>query len=582
MGPRSAARPGAGLACLGIALLLAGAPRAAAQGIARISVASDGSEANGASHHPAVSADDRFAAYDSTATNLVPGDTNDTTDIFVYDSLTHLTTRESVGPSGQANGPNTNPAISATGRFVAFASSASNLVPGVSGSQIYVRDRQAAVTIVVSVSTGGAPANGVSEAPQISADGRFVSFTSTADNLVPGDANGVADVFTRDLFLGTTTLDSGAVEAIQNGVVRGLLAISGDARYVAFRSNGYLFVHDRLTGGTTPESLDVQANTMGGVAGASLSRDGRVLAFVLSNRGPIYQVYVRDRLAMQSVLVASGFGLIGPPGLSADGRFVAVATTSLISGTNANVYVYDRLTSRTSFVAAMSRSSSLERPAMGTSALAFSSEFPLTPSDTNGTFDIFATRVTEGGGPGTPTGLVAAVTGSTVVLTWNPSTTGGAALGYLIEAGSAPGGANLATFTTGSSATSYTAPGVGAGTYFVRVRAVNAAGPSDVSNEITVVVSPACVPPGAASNLIAVVAGSTVTLTWSSGTNAASYVLEAGSAPGQTDVVAADLGSPATVVTARGVGNGRYFVRVRSKNVCGISPSSNETLADVR
>ena len=95
-----AMRPLTGFACLGIALLLASTGRANAQGIARISVVSDGTQANGASHHPAVSADDRFAAYDSNATNLVAGDTNDTTDIFVFDSFRHLTTRESVGAAG--------------------------------------------------------------------------------------------------------------------------------------------------------------------------------------------------------------------------------------------------------------------------------------------------------------------------------------------------------------------------------------------------------------------------------------------------------------------------------------------------
>jgi predicted phage tail protein len=224
----------------------------------------------------------------------------------------------------------------------------------------------------------------------------------------------------------------------------------------------------------------------------------------------------------------------------------------------------------------------MERPAIGTSAVAFSSEFPLTPFDTNSTIDIFATRIVEGEGPGTPTGLAATVNGSTVVLTWSASATGGPALGYIVEAGSAAGGANLANFNTGSSATSYTAAGVGAGTYFVRVRAVNGVGPSAASNEIMVVVNPICVAPGSPGNLIAVVAGSTVTLTWNGGTNASSYVLEAGTASGQTNVVVADLGSPSTTVTASGVAVGRYFVRLRSTNACGTSGPSNEAVVDVR
>jgi Tol biopolymer transport system component len=567
---------------IAIALLVAVAGRAGAQPLAPINVASDGTQSNGFSYHPSVSADDRFAAYDSTASNLVAGDTNGVSDIFVYDSLTRTTTRESVGSGGtQADGNATFPAISGNGRFVAFSSSATNLVPGVGGSQVYVRDRQANITIAVSVSTAGIPGNGASGGARISADGRYVMFSSNADNLVPGDTNGLTDAFTRDLLLGTTTRESLAADGTQSAVGGFGLSMSGDGRSVAFFSNGGIFVRDRSTGAVTAESVGPEGQPVLFAVAGSLSADGRILAF--STRfGDVVDVYVRDRTARQTAIGFHSIGHVSAAIVSADARFVAFASAPL-GGGQASVSVLDRANGRVTRIGAMSQSYlTMETPAIGTAAIAFSSEFALTPFDTNSTIDIYGGRVTDAAAPGTPTGLSAAVTGSTVVLTWNASASGGPALGYIIEAGSSSGAANLANFSTGTSAPSYTAVGVGAGTYYVRVRAVGAAGPSDASNEIVVVVTPVCIPPSPAGSLTPIVAGSTVTLTWTAGTNAATYVLEAGSASGQSDVIVADLGSAATTVTANNVGPGRYFVRVRSKNTCGISGVSNEAVVEVR
>lgn len=184
--------------------------------------------------------------------------------------------------------------------------------------------------------------------------------------------------------------------------------------------------------------------------------------------------------------------------------------------------------------------------------------------------------------PNAPQGLSASVSGSDVTLTWNAPVGGGTVSTYIIEAGSSPGASNLASFSTGSTATSFFAPGVGAGTYFVRVRASNAGGTSAPSNEVVIIVGSGCPAPSAPSGLTASVAGSTVTLNWTAGAGATSYRLQAGSSPGQSNLADFDIGSAATTLVATNVGAGSYFVRVRSVNSCAIGDPSNEILVIVR
>ncbi len=171
----------------------------------RVSMSSAGEEADNYSFDPAISADGRFVAFQSWATNLVPGDTNDATDIYVHDRATGTTERVSVSSSGgQGDDASFATTISADGRFVAFVSSATNLIPGDSNGKwdVFVRDRVNGTTERVSVASDGTEGNddsGVTEvAPSISADGRFVAFRSVATNLVSNDVNGVADVFVHD------------------------------------------------------------------------------------------------------------------------------------------------------------------------------------------------------------------------------------------------------------------------------------------------------------------------------------------------------------------------------------------------
>ncbi|MBA3718676.1 MAG: hypothetical protein H0W95_00040 [Nocardioidaceae bacterium] len=169
----------------------------------RVSIGPGGRQANSDSIKPAISPGGRYVAFESYASNLVPGDTNRQSDVFVRDRVDRVTRRVSVGPGGrQANRHSIEPAISRGGRYVAFYSFASNLVPGDAkhAPDVFVRDRVDRVTRLVSVGPGGQQANGGSFSPAISADGRHVAFHSGASNLVPGDTNGWGDVFVWDRF----------------------------------------------------------------------------------------------------------------------------------------------------------------------------------------------------------------------------------------------------------------------------------------------------------------------------------------------------------------------------------------------
>jgi len=166
--------------------------------IERVSVDSAGAQGNNSSEYPSISADGRYVAFQSSASNLVAGDTNLATDIFVRDRQTNTTTRVSLDSAGaQGNNNSREPSISGDGRYVTFHSTASNLVAGDSNGccDIFVRDRQTNTTIRVSLDSAGTEGNSHSYYPNISADGRYVTFDSWASNLVTGDTNGTRDIF---------------------------------------------------------------------------------------------------------------------------------------------------------------------------------------------------------------------------------------------------------------------------------------------------------------------------------------------------------------------------------------------------
>ena len=207
----------------------------------RVSVASDGTQGNIGSSQPSISADGRYVAFFGFASTLVPDDTNAANDIFVRDRETETTERVSVASDGtEANGHSfRDPSISADGRYVAFYGSATNLVPGdTNGAEdVFVHDRETGATERVSVASDGAEGNASSLIPSISADGRYVSFHSSASNLVPGDTNGTADTFVHDRETRATERVSVTSEGGQGtGDSFGWASISADGRYVAFHS----------------------------------------------------------------------------------------------------------------------------------------------------------------------------------------------------------------------------------------------------------------------------------------------------------------------------------------------------------
>lgn len=310
----------------------------------RVGVSTAGAQANDVSFDPAISADGWHVAFTSNASNLVSGDTNARGDVFVHDRQSGTTERVSVASSGaQAGGASSAPAISADGRYVAFESVAANLVPGDTNGavDVFIHDRATGTTERVSVDASGAEggrdspdAVPHSTAPSVSADGRLVVFESWA-RLVEDDDNGRADVYLRDRVNGTTTRLSQA----DGGT---LPVISGDGAGVAYvvdASERVVVFHD-LRDGTTeivgPDGAPQHPNPGDGLA---ISRDGRFVAFAA--RGDVLpgddgveaaHVYLRDRqtgelerisVGESGEVMTSGQMKFVAPAISDDGRFVA-------------------------------------------------------------------------------------------------------------------------------------------------------------------------------------------------------------------------------------------------------------------
>jgi Tol biopolymer transport system component len=265
----------------------------------RVSVASGGRQGDGASVHPSVSADGRVIAFSSDATNFVTGDTNAATDVFVHDRATGTTTRVSVATGGaQADGGGYSPALSGDGRVVAWTSSATNLVRGDTNglSDVFVQDRSTATTTRVSVATDGDQANGGLLGSigivDVSHEGAIVAFSSDATNLVSTDTNGETDVFIRDRRSGTTTRASVATDGTEGRAGGVSPSISTDGRFAAFTSfsdnlvpsdanmAADVFVRDMAAGATLRASVGATGTEADADSGsASMSANGRVVAF---------------------------------------------------------------------------------------------------------------------------------------------------------------------------------------------------------------------------------------------------------------------------------------------------------------
>jgi Tol biopolymer transport system component len=406
-------------------LLAAVAATPAHAQITRVSVSSTGVEAQGHSSRPLLSGDGRSIVFVSLAGNLVAGDTNLAADVFVRDVVSGETTRVSVASDGaQANNASgfssgssvDQIAVSRDGRFVAFSSFASNLIAGdthvcrvpnrfmtaYNCLDVFVHDRQTRQTTRVSVGEGGVQSDHDSRSPAISGDGRYVAFVSTATNLVAGDTNNANDLFVHDRQTGATERVSVTADGQQ---VVGLFfdppSLSGDGRFIAFISAapalnprragcaplcppGFdVLVRDRQTGDTEMINVSTSGRLGDSIATGRpiLSEDGRFVVFASDSSSLVEEpleancrpvgtappvqcarLFIRDRATQRTTMV-TGPGGKAPDGLlggwhaSGDSRFIAFSSRAgnLTAGdTNdaIDVFLHDRQTSSTTRVTA--------------------------------------------------------------------------------------------------------------------------------------------------------------------------------------------------------------------------------------
>jgi hypothetical protein len=402
----------------------------------RVSISSTGGQGNGDSQYSAISADGRYVAFFSWATDLVDGDTNGVVDVFVYDRQTGAIERVSVSSTGeQGNGGSLGQSISADGRYVVFSSWSSNLVSGdTNGYQdVFVHDRQTGETNLVSVASDGTQGDNYSYGGEISGDGRFVAFISAASNLDVGDTFGWEDVFVRNLQTQTTERISVAADGGWGNGHSNYVTISSDGRYVAFHSyasnlvigdnNGFddVFIRDRQTGTTeivSKRSDGTQGN--GNSFYQSMSADGRYIAFtsqatnlVAGDTNNSRDIFVRDQVtgAIERVSVASNGTQSNSDSntlwhsMSSDGEHVAFwsSASNLVSGdTNGvdDIFVHDRQTGETTRVSISSSGeegdgisgntySSPSISADGRFVAFASAASNLVSGDTNGKWDVF-------------------------------------------------------------------------------------------------------------------------------------------------------------------------------------------------
>jgi Tol biopolymer transport system component len=402
------------------ALVLAAEGGAGGAKTIRVSVSSHEEPSNGWSVTPAISRNGRFVAFESGATNLIRRDTNRHVDIFIRDRKLGTTRRVSVSSRGiQADMESFSPSISADGRFVAFTAKARNLVPRDANGRrdVFVHDRETGKTRLVSVSSDGIQANGHSSSPSISADGRFVAFTSRARNLVPGHTGRLQDIFVRDLRTGVTSLVSVSSDGIQADEESFSPSISANGRFVAFSSlddlipgdanDGWdVYVHDRETGETSLVSVSSAGEQGNGFSDSpSISADGRYVAFtsrasnlVRQDTNRVWDVFVRNVRAGNtrgvSVSSAGTQERSVSPAISANGRFVVLKSEA--PNRVDDIFVHDRRTGTTERVSVSSARREANRasrfPAISADGrfVAFGSGATnLVRDDTNRDWDVF-------------------------------------------------------------------------------------------------------------------------------------------------------------------------------------------------
>lgn len=419
-----------------VALLGPGTVLADSPGVTeRVSVDSAGNEGNDASGISDISGDGRFVAFGSAATNLIPGG-NLPFNIFVHDRQTGSTEIVSVSSSGrQGEGFSSAPDINADGRFVAFDSDAENLARGDRNSitDVFRHDRETGETVLVSVSSDGQQGDASSHAPAISADGNWIVFHANS-SLAPEDTNENTDVYLRNVQAGTTALMSIGFDGSAGNGSSFIQEISSDGRFVVFVSSATnmipndpdggeenVYVRDLMTGTTELVSVgsDGTVADVGFFDVPSISADGRYVAFSTptslvpaDTRQFSLDIYLRDRQAGTTELISvntdevPGNGRSEGPSTSADGRFVAFQSDSsnIVSPDepaggffpDEDIFVRDRQEGVTYRVSESSAGDEGNARSLGGSisadglVTAFSSDASnLVPEDTNFVTDIF-------------------------------------------------------------------------------------------------------------------------------------------------------------------------------------------------
>ena len=391
----------------------------------RASVTGSGTAGSGASSTPSMNSDGSLVAFVSQSTNFVTGVSG--SQIYLHNRQTNqieVISRDSDASAiNEGGGASSDPSMSADGRFVAFVSQSTNLVAGVSGQQVYLRDRQTGQTTLISKSSSGVTSNGgVNSSPAISSDGRYIAFVSVATNL--GVAGGNQQIYLHDRVTGITSLISKDNNAVPGDGTSATPAINADGRYIAFASvstnlgtaggNQQVYLHDRLTGtnGTTSlvskDSVPTAGN--GNSSTPSISGDGRFVAFMSLASNLIasvsgQQIYLHDRntgVNGTNSLVShdnsgspvQGNGASSVPSISSDGQVIAFTSlaTNLLSPAPAvagqQVYSHDRSVAVNGTTSLVSKDNSVT-PVAGNSA----SDQPSTNSD--GDFIAFSSQATN-------------------------------------------------------------------------------------------------------------------------------------------------------------------------------------------
>lgn len=355
--------------------------------ITLVSVDSAGIVGSGDSILPAVSGDGSYVVFQSNASGLVASDQNSSSDVFLRDTVTGLTSRVSVSTMGTEGGAYSGDAdISADGRYVVFASSADNLVPGDNNldADAFRHDTQTAITERVSVSTAGTEGNSGSFIPTVSADGRYVAFYSFATNLHAAASSYILNAYVRDTQLPLTThvsISSAGTPANGVGVFEPVISSDGSAVVYYGGSDNLVpndnnnsfdvFYHDLGTSITSRLSVSTagsEGNAGSSSDSADLNADGRYVVFastannlVPDDTNNVYDIFLRDTVdqitSRVSVSTAGSEGNNGSytPAISGDGRYVVFSSyatnfTSEYTGYNLHIYVHDTQTATTTLL----------------------------------------------------------------------------------------------------------------------------------------------------------------------------------------------------------------------------------------